>query len=154
MHSLALLSERREQEKADKNERVFSKLLFALLIRPCQQFASFWLRNSLKTSSSTCGFRQHWGVIVRETTARFTCTSAISPHRPQRGEGAGEDHKYICGSVYGERRRQWSRRQRRMEAEIDKDRYSNVSFVNFYHKFSQSVSVNQTHCPIPSVEIP
>lgn len=41
-----------------------------------------------------------------------------------------------------------------MWAEIDKDRYSNVSFVNFYHKFSQSVSVNQTTCPIPSVEIP
>lgn len=57
-------------------------------------------------------------------------------------------------SVYADRRRQWSRRQRQMEAKIDKDRYSNVSFVNFYHKFSQSVSVNQTPCPIPSVEIP
>lgn len=63
-------------------------------------------------------------------------------------------------SVYGRKRerkqqsKKKKQRQRQMGAEMDKDRYSNVSFVNFYHKFSQSVSVNQTTCPIPSVEIP
>lgn len=45
-------------------------------------------------------------------------------------------------------------KQRQMAVEMDKVRYSNVSFVNFYREFSQSVSVNQAMCPIAPLEIP
>lgn len=52
------------------------------------------------------------------------------------------------------KQRFFSGEKREGSAAENRDRYSYVSFVNFYHKFSQSVSVNQTTCPIPSVEIP
>lgn len=84
---------------------------------------------------------------IRWQTTRLTCMKAIT----HNFQNVLDPQPLQC---LWRGRKQRSRRQRQMEAEIDKDRYSNVSFVNFYHKFSQSVSVNQTTCPIPSVEIP